>query len=446
MHEQHTGTDLRVLAVYELNRIEQGGAYSGLSRRYDSTDPRLERRLTDLVSGVTRHRRRLDFLIASFYTGSMDSMDADVRTILRIGIYELLETQTPVHAAVNECVEAGKRIVGRRVGGLINGLLRSVDRKRESLPQPETGDKIVDMAIRHSHPDWMVRRWVSRYGLKDAVHFLEYNNERPIYGLRIRRPDDDETRELLMSSEIEGGQSPHFVDFVRVQRMQPVFNSGLMEEGRVFVQDEGAGGVIQVLDPQTDEHILDLCAAPGGKAIAMADRVGRGGLITAVDIHPSRLEMLRLEANRLDLTQIETYAMNASDMDFSEEFKMYDRVLVDAPCSGLGVLSKRADLRWRKSEEDIASLAVLQHDLLQSAARHVRPGGILVYSTCTTEPEENEDVATLFLQENPIFVRESVPGSVPPSMVTTEGSYQSIPFRDKIDGAFAVRFKRMEGV
>lgn len=435
-------SELRIQAVRELRFIEEEGAFAGLSRRRISNDLQFERRLTDLVSGVTRNRRWLNFLVDWFYTNIERPLERDVRIILRLGIYELVETRTPPHAAIHECVETGKQLIGPRIGGLINGILRTVDRSREDLPEPDTGDEQTDLAVRFSHPDWIVKRWVKRYGLEATEQFLKYNNQRPVFGIRVRGKKSKDLIDGIMELEFDAERSQFFDDYFRVRQMQPILNSGLFKKGKVLVQDEGAGGVIRALDPQPGENILDLCAAPGGKSFAIADLVGVDGSVTAVDKNESRLSMLEQEAKRLSLPQIRTVVADVLEIDDILENGQFDRVLVDAPCTGLGVLAKRADLRWRKDEESVSSLAKIQKDILRSAARHVRPGGVLVYSTCTTEPEENEEIADDFVMGHPGFARENLKDHIQSPLLTETGAYQSIPYRDKIDGAYAVRFRR----
>ena len=291
MAKTRKDSGLRIQAVRELRFIEEEGAFAGLSRRRITNDPQFERRLTDLVSGVTRNRRWLNFIVDAFYKNEENPLERDVRIILRVGIYELLETHTPTHAAIHECVETAKQLIGPRVGGLINGILRTVDRQRNEIPEPDTGDERLDLAIRFSHPDWMVERWASRYGLKETERFLKYNNQRPVFGIRIRGADSKDLIDGIMEMELDAEKSEFFDDYIRVRQMQPILSSGLFKKGKVLVQDEGAGGVIKALDPQPGENILDLCAAPGGKSFAIADRVGIEGSVTAVDINESRLSM-----------------------------------------------------------------------------------------------------------------------------------------------------------
>ena len=435
---------LRTQAVRALLQIESEGAFTGLGRRGPTSDPRLERRLTDLVAGVTRHRRWLDFLVNFFYSGQADKLEPAIRVILRVGIFELTIAHTPAHAVINECVNAGSELVGKRATGLINGILRTVTRKISELPVPSTGDLVQDLGIQFSHPDWIVKRWISAYGEVDARKFLEYNNQRPIFGIRIREGDALTFLSSLGESGSEFEESKFFPDYVRTRRMQGLLAGDHLSSGKVLVQDEAAGGVIYALDPQRGDRVLDLCAAPGGKSLAIAERIGPTGKVVAVDMHEGRLGMLTKESDRLGLENIETRVQDARIMTLSPYESGFDRVLVDAPCSGLGVLAKRADLRWRKTEASIQELARLQNEILENASRLVRTGGVLVYSTCTTEPEENEQIAASFLKNHSEFVIESVKDCVPAELLAENGAYRTLPFRDGIDGAYAVRFRKKD--
>ena len=434
----------RAEAVIELERIEADGAFAGLSRRRLGRDSAGEGKITDLVFGVTRWRRWLDFLIDSFYSGNPDKLELRLRIILRMGLYELLMTRVPDHAVVNEAVEVAREMIGKRATGLVNGVLRSLVRARDQLPEPEGVSTAERIAIRYSHPTWMVERWLLRYGEEDTILLLGHNNERPHFGLRVRVPERAEIVSRLTDAGARPHLSPYLDDFIRVEVMQPVFREGLIEAGSVLVQDEAAGAVIRVLDPQPGERILDVCAAPGGKSLYIAERVGKSGTVVGVDQNVSRLRMLDKEAQRLGLSQIATHPADFNSVSPDEFGGLFDRVLVDAPCSGLGVLAKRADLRWRMGLNDLATLQNLQMQLLRSASKFVRPGGVLVYSTCTIEPEENENQVKVFLESAGLYQLSNIEMSVPELLLAPDGSLQSLPHRHGIDGAFAVRFQRKD--
>lgn len=436
------GASYRLTAARELDRIERDDAFVGFARRGRGGDAAFERSVTDVVAGVTRQRRYLDFLIDTFYRGKPDALETGVRTVLRIGLFELLNTRTPDHAAINEAVETVKEYVHPRVKGLVNGILRTAARRIEDLPVPDTGEPIRDLGLLHSHPDWIVARWVIRYGEAAAIRLMEYGNHRPRYGIHVRS-DLDAVVDELRAGGVEWERSPLVDDFLRVDSVQPLVRSGLLERGDVRVQDEAAAMVVRVLDPGDGERILDLCAAPGGKTLLAAE-AAPGTHVTASDLHEGRLELVRSAAEKAGLGNVQIRPMDARspDPDLKGQF---DRVLVDVPCSGLGVLARRADLRWRRTESDIAELVALQDAILDGAARCVAPGGLLVYATCTTEPEENEQRVHAFLDRHDEFEWETCAPFLPDRLVDADGNYLSLPFETGMDGAFAARLRKSPG-
>ncbi len=422
----------------QLNRIEVGGAYVGLLEDDAPDDSRAERQVKDYVAGVTRLRRRFDFWLRHFYHGDYAHMEPALRQILRVGAYDLTMLHTPAHAAVHEAVELARSLVRPGAAGLVNGVLRRMIREAGRLPRPDTGDPARDLAILHSHPTWLVRRWLDRYGEANTVRLLEWDNTRPTYGLR-HRPDLD-VAATLDPLALDWSPSAFLDDFVRVQRLQPILAAGLVADGTFVVQDESAGLIVRLLDPQPGETVLDLCAAPGGKTRYLADRMGGKGVIHAFDAAPGRLGLLEKVISASDM--VRTEVADVRELAAREKPPAGDRVLLDAPCSGLGVLAKRADLRWNRTPEDVARMAVLQDALLDAAATLVRPGGLLVYGTCTIEPEENERRVSAFLERHPDFSLEPARGFVPEALVTREGYVALLPFRDHIDGAFGARLRR----
>ncbi len=437
----------RARALDRLVRVERDGAYAdafagGASE--GEADAREERQAAEYVAGVTRQRRWLDYLLAQVYRGDLGAMESPLRQILRIGLYDILFLRTPPHAAVSEAVELAKREVRPKAGGLANGVLRAVLRAGDRLPAPDTGHPARDLAIRHSHPTWIVRRWLERYGEAETAALLEHDNARPRYALRVNtlRTTRDALGERLGALGVEWTPSPWLGDFVTVDRLQPVLHAGLLADGTVAVQDEAAGLVVAVLDPQPGETVLDVAAAPGGKALYAALRMGDEGRVRAFDLHPGKTGLVREAAEAHGLRTVEAEAADLRGLAARAEPPLGDRVLLDAPCSGLGVLAKRADLRWRRTPEEIAALAALQDELLDAAAVLVRPGGLLVYGTCTTEPEENEERVAAFLARHPAFAPERADGLVPAAFVTPEGHYAALPQRHGTDGAFAARLRR----
>jgi len=430
---------MRLLAARELDALEEHDAFIGLQRSTRSGSANMDRSIRDTVAGVIRWQRYLDFMIGAFYRGDADSLEQSMRTILRIGIHGLLFTRQPDHAVINETVEAAKIHVRRGAAGLANGILRGVARKRDALPEPE-GSVVERLATRHSHPDWMVSRWIDLFGEGGAEALLEYNNRRPVYGVHLTG-NPDKAKMALEASEVEFESSESMSDMVRMRSLQPLIHAGWLRDGKAFVQDEAAALVVRYAEPAVSQKILDVCAAPGGKSLQLAHAVGESGGVVACDIQENRLKLVQENADRLGYSQIKTVAQDAREQNPAWE-SAFDLVLLDAPCSGLGVLSKRADMRWRRDLENVEELVQLQKELLEASATCVKSGGLLVYSTCTIEPAENERQVDAFLSSHPEFRREPAGEGFPDAWLTDQGDYLSLPFESGMDGAYAARLRK----
>ncbi len=428
----------RQRAFAHLCRAESAGAYAG-SGSLDGTDDRDARQVTEIVAGVMRWRRYLDFLIAHFYSGSAGKMELSLRQILRIGLYELVVAHTAPHAAVFEAVSLAKSEVRPGAGSLVNALLRAVVSSDGKLPVPQTGDAAEDLAVRYSHPTWMVRRWLVRFGPGETRLLLEGNNARPAYYLRINPlviTPEAFCRKLGALGVAWEPANP-LAEFVRVNRLQPVLRAGWIEEGICAVQDLSAGLVVHALDVRPGQVVVDLCAAPGGKTLYAAARMRNLGRVVALDIHENRLRRLRRAASQQRISIVESVTADA------REYRLplrADRVLVDVPCSGLGVMAKRSDLRWNRSPDDMQQLTALQDALLDAGARILKPGGVLVYGTCTIEPEENQDRVMAFLDRHPAFRIDPI--IEPASLTSDNGFLVTMPHTSNMDGAFAARLRK----
>ncbi len=440
-----TVSPARVLALTHLERVRRDEAFVG-KLSADDADARTRRQARELVAGVTRQRRWLDFVLGEAYHGEYDSMEHRLRQILRLGLYELLFQSTPTHAAVDEYVELAKQELRPGAGNLVNGVLRTIDRDREHIPVPDTGDDAEDLAIRYSHPTWMVRRWLDRFGVDETTELLRANNRRPMYSMRVNplRTSRAEVSEWLNEHDVVHVDSPYLDDHLRLKRLQALIEGGLLDDGHVAVQDESAGLVVELLDPQPGDTVIDACAAPGGKTMHAAARMGGEGTIYAVDRDEQRMAQVEDAATAQGVSEmIRTETADLRAWAEQSDPPQADRVLLDVPCTGLGVLAKRADLRWRRSPEDLDEMAALQDELLDAAATLVRPGGLLVYSTCTIEPEENERRIDAFLARHVAFTLESAAGHVPDDMVSDAGFLATLPHQHRTDGAFAARLRRV---
>ncbi|CAL5218678.1 g386 [Coccomyxa viridis] len=462
----------RTAAIQQLIRIEEDGAYVGLvggsprPRKAETEkisalpvelDSRDARFVTELVSGVTRWKGRLDWVIRQLRP--QGGIDFVLLQILRLGVYELVELGLPDHV-INDHVDMARKLVRPEAAKVANAILRRVTRMRRdgNLPKPEVppgakaAEKTAMLAVAASHPAWMVERWLQRYGEADTIKLLVANNRRPTYSLRVNklRVSMGELQQRLQDSEVECEPSPFLPDdFLRISKnLREVLAQGSLSEGLCQVQDESAGMVVALLDPQPGERVLDACAAPGGKALFAAARMLGQGHLVALDASESRLRGLAATAKQQGMPPGFLTVQAALLQSFAAEHtaagrQLFDRVLLDVPCSGLGVLSKRADLRWRRRPADVAAAAALQDKLLRSAALLVRPGGLLVYSTCSIEPEENEERVASFLAADSDFTAEAAPSGVLSGGVVTEaGHVATLPHVHGIDGAFGARLRR----
>jgi len=435
----------REAAVRRLQRIEEEGAF--VARLGGGLSPADERLASDLVAGVTRLRRRLDFLLAPYVRGGLARLDAPVLQALRVGLYDLAVRGTPAHAAVSGAVGAATAVSHRGGGALVNAVLRAAARDVDAgaPARPDTGDPVEDMATWQSYPTWLVRRWVGRYGVDEAERLLEAGNQTPAFGLRANplRTTTEALLESLAELGVTAERSRWSDDAVVVRRLQPVLAAGIVGDGRATVQDEAAALVVRVLDPQPGESVLDAAAAPGGKALHAAERMGSQGRLLAVDMHTRRLALLERAAATHGAGIVETLAADLRTAARRPALAgAFDRVLLDAPCSGTGVLGRRADMRWNRMESDLPELVALQDELLDAAAAAVREGGLLVYATCSLEPEENAERVEAFLARHPAFSREDVEGLVPGEMRTPAGDYAALPHIHGTDGAYAARLRR----
>jgi 16S rRNA (cytosine967-C5)-methyltransferase len=403
-----TQTNPRAIAVEALVRIDDG-AYSHillpeLLRRH-TMEPRDRAFVTELVYGTVRMRRALDFLLGRVSSRQIDSLDPDVRAGLRLGAFQLVTGVSP-HAAVGETVG----VVQERARGFANGVLRSLARSGPPWSLPSGNDPHA-IGTRTSHPDWIVKQLVEVLGQDDAIATLALDNEPPVVTLRVntvRTTPEAVTTELrALGIEVEPGKVAPAALLVR--HTGDLGALEVLRDGRVTPQDQASQAVVAALDPQPGERVLDIASAPGGKATGTAERMHDTGLVLAADVHPARVRTVKRAAVRCGLGAISPVVADGRHLPVVDS--SFDRVLLDAPCTGLGVLRRRPDARWRVQPRDATDLAELQRALLMSAARAVRPGGRLVYSVCTLTRIETLGVDAFAASELPDFVALDPPGA-----------------------------------
>jgi 16S rRNA (cytosine967-C5)-methyltransferase len=406
-----------------------------------------DRRLAwELTMGTIRYLQKLDYIARKFIKAPLSSQKPEVLAAIRIGLYQLTQTNAiPEYAAVDDTVDIVRRALSSKEAGFVNAVLRAFLREQSKIEYPDSKiDPIGYLAIFHSYPEWLVKRWYARYGFDETERILIANNRRPKTFLKIITQKIDRTSaiEKLKDNGIEVDEGRFLPDFIATESAGAVLRSSLFLEGYLNVQDESQGLPLYMLDPPPGETVLDLCSAPGGKTIALADRVGPEGRVISVDIDPGRIDKIKENIARIGLSNIEIVETDLFEFTTTQKFSY---ILLDVPCSGLGTLSGNADLKWAKSEEDIKRLSELQLKMLIKASDCLSDGGCLVYSTCTTEPEEIEEVIENFLRSHPQYRREDGNSSLLEPFKSDVGIYRSWPHRHGIGGGGFVRLRKKNG-
>lgn len=407
-------------------------------------EPRERAQVREYVQNILRKRSYLDFIIGEFSSIGMHEMKPVLKNILRLGLYDMLFMDgTPDYAAINESVDIAKLRLGSKSGDLVNAILRNIQRDMPDLPKPAFKDRTKLVATTFSHPEWMVKRWVQRMGEREAFQLMQANNQRPVYYVRVNnlRTKTSNFQLRMEKAGIKFEMSDWLPGYFKVDSVQPFIAKDWLKRGFCHIQDIAAGFAPTILEPLPGEEIFDLCAAPGTKSIVMADMMEAEGSITAVDINSQRLELLAQSAMNFMAENIKIRRADVRELDL----KLADGVLLDAPCTGTGVLSKRADLRWKRTEEELENSVQLQEELLDEAANHVKRGGRLVYSTCSIEPEENWEQIQKFLERYDNFELENLEEFLPEEVLAEDGfAYQTLPHVHHCDGHFGVRLNRVK--
>lgn len=440
------------LAAYEiLLRIEKERSYADIlidralsSGAIKGPDRGL---LTELVYGVLRRRGTLDHIVNQFSKQHADKLERSVLILLRLGLYqEFFLDRIPVSAAVNETVQLAHALAPR-AAGFINAILRRADRERGEIRYPDlAADPVGHLSTAYSTPPWIARLWLNQLGEQEAVALAQANVLPPPLTVRVNnlKASREEVIARLAAEGITataGRFSP-----LALNLSGPVQLGALatFQQGLFTIQDEASQLAVIFLDPRPGERIIDLCAAPGGKATHIAQLLENKGSILACDVSPRKLELVSQTAHRLGIDIIRTMPLRTGSPSPSGVQETFHRVLVDAPCSGLGVLRRNPEGKWWKTPEDVSRLAGAQQGIIAGAADYVEPGGTLLYSTCSTTVAENEAVVADFLSRRTDFVledlRERFPGYG--DLFTGQGCFRSWPHRHGMDGFFAARLLR----
>ncbi len=431
--------DTRLAAVKCLIKIfEQDVSYDETINAYVQKINSVAE-LINLVSGTVKFKLKLDYFIAN--VSSRKKISPPLRNILRAAIYEIEFLKTPDYAVISSYVDITKKY-DRNSSGFVNAVLRNFLKKQEEINSKiKTENMLKAISIEYSHPEWLVDRWINTYGIEETLKICEFNNKIPVLSLRINtfKASKQEIIDLLTKNNIEFTESTISEDCLILQKTGNIKNIAGFKEGLWSVQGEVSSLVAKILDPQPDERVLDLCAAPGGKTTHIAALMNDCGEITAVDSDENRIKKVSENALRLGIKSVKTVIADA--MTFSN-LKEFDRILIDAPCSNTGVLAKRPDARWKRKSEDIKNLTEIQLGILENASKLLKKEGVLVYSTCSIESEENLLLIQQFLANNKDFQLQDISKYLPWKEEGKEGYIQILQSRHNIEGFFIAKFIR----
>jgi len=445
-------TQARLIAARVLERVERARAFADLALQAAFARSELGARdrafATELVYGTLRWRGRLDFVLGRVLDRELGALEPGVLTLLRLGAYQILFCDSvPASAAVDQTVRSARALGAERATGLMNAVLRRLAQQAPAIALPALADE-PQAHLEHALglPGWIAARWLAELGPVEAAALAEASNAAPPVTARANRTRI--SREALLARVIERFPDARACTYapggvVLGHGGAPASDPSFVE-GLFSVQDEASQLVVELLAPRAGERILDTCAAPGTKATAIAERVGPSGLVVALDRSAQRLALVGRSARRLGLDNVTALARDATQPLADLPGAPFDRILVDAPCSGLGTLRRNPDARWRVSAGDPAQLAVTQAALLASARSVLKPGGTLVYSTCTLTREENDEVIGTFLAREPGLRRAGasmLPETLRP-LLDAEGALRTWPHRHGMDGFIAVRMEQ----
>jgi 16S rRNA (cytosine967-C5)-methyltransferase len=435
----------RHIAVEILNRVEEQDAFAeplldtalSHARLMNIRDRSL---ITQVVYGTLRMRGHMDWIIGHLYKGDYLSMDVSIKNIMRTGLYQLLFTdRIPDFAVVDEAVEITKKMHPAG-SGLVNAILRNAIRKKGTIAYPDMKkDPAHHISVLHSHPLWMVKKWIEILGVEETALLCKANNEIPLAVLRVNTIKT--TREKLIDECSRQGMDVKVTVFspdgmILSHPAMPIRETAFYSAGHIQVQDEASQLISRLVDPKPGENVLDVCSGTGGKTTHLAALMNNRGRITAFDISEKKIADLKKNAERLGVINIDTKTGDARKMQEEAIYGSFDRILVDAPCTGLGTLRRNPEIKWRTKEEDPKKFSALQKTILASAAQYLRKGGFLIYSTCTITSDENEEVIDDFIVHHKDFICVHPPDAINSFLIGDMGYFKSYPHKHGTDGFF----------
>ena len=440
--------NIRLLAVKALSDINRNGAYANITLQDYISKHNLadldSRFFTELVYGVVRRRNYLDAIIVHFAKRPLKKLSSMVVEILRLGIYQIIYMdKVPESAAVNESVKLAKKLT-RGLSGFVNAILRSIIREQDSIGVEDLASNDIEViSFIYNIPLWLIDLWMGEFGRDKTEDLCAWFNQQPKLTARINTIliDIPQCLTLLKEQGWDVSQDSNYKDIIYINSHRgSLEKSDAVIKGYITFMDKASMLVARLVNPQPGERVLDCCAAPGGKSMYMATLMDNTGSLMSCDIHEHKIALMESNAQRLGISIVQTKVQDATELPSAWK-SYFDRVLVDVPCSGLGILQKKLDMRWRKDESTLSELPPLQLAILERAAMTVKEKGYLVYSTCTLNYKENEDVVEAFLQKHKEFSIVPVGADFP--LKSNNGMITTYPPTDDMDGFFMVKMQRI---
>ncbi|KGA97743.1 16S rRNA methyltransferase [Alkalihalobacillus alcalophilus ATCC 27647 = CGMCC 1.3604] len=444
--------NVREVALQVLIQIEKEQAYSNLLLNQTINSGEVEKRdiglLTELVYGTVQRKLTLTFFLTPFVKKGLESLEPWVKTLLQMSVYQLVYLErVPERAVIHEAVTIAKKRGHDGTASLVNGILRSV--QREGVPSFEkVTNQTKRLAFEYSFPKWMVRRWLATYGEEETREMMKVSLKPPVVSLRVNqlKTNQEDLMKILKEEGVLTRKGELSSDALIVEEGN-AFKTNAYRSGLFTAQDESSMLVAKALGPKAGEHILDSCAAPGGKSTHIAELMNNEGSLLSVDLHEHKVQLIREQAKRLDLSMIEVVAADVRAFSQKTPAQSFDAILLDAPCSGLGVIRRKPDIKWAKKESDIQDIAEIQAMILEAVAPLLKKGGRLVYSTCTIDQEENEAIVEHFIQTHPEFqwditLSDRLPEEIVQSKRYKDGYVTILPHDYETDGFFIASLKK----
>ncbi len=397
--------EARDMALKILMEINVEGAYSNISLKNNlkgNMGKLDENFVREIVYGVLENKLYLDYIIGNFSKTKLSKIEPIILEILRIGVYQIrFLDKIPDRAAVNESVKLAKKHSNPGSVKFVNGILRNICRKKESLIDIDEKNKTDYLSIKYSHPKWLVKRWIREFGDDFTERLCIENNKRPKLNIRANsyKITRDDLKSRLEANGIILSETQYSSDGLILDKPYRITNTEEYKDGLFTIQDESSMLVAQIMNPKQGSFVLDLCSAPGGKTTHISEKMSNNGRILARDIYDHKLKLVEENSQRLGSTIIETEVFDASILD-EKLIESADYVLIDAPCTGLGMIRRRPEIKWNRMESDIENISIIQSKILENGSKYLKPGGVLVYSTCTIEKDENLNIITDFLERN----------------------------------------------